>query len=1518
MINRPAPSAANLIARTMHSLLRFLSALLVALPLVANGWTPLYITGTGTPCTWPQPATITLVGSFGAKADPEATTWNTVAAEAMASWNANMANAQLVVSAGTGTTGTRENRINEMFFADTAFGLDFGSAVALTSSTRSGDRFVESDIVFASNHGWDIAGFRATATHELGHVLGLGHPDQAGQTVVALMNGNSVNSLTLAADDITGAQALYGAPPPPRSIPVITTQPASRAVLLGGSASFTVTASGFPVPTFQWQRNGIPLPGATAATLTLYPVSASDAGQYRAVATNTEGSATSAAAALTVNSPPFIVAAPIARILPVGDTVTFTVVASSDAPLSYQWAFNGTDIPGATAQSHAVTVSALTVGTYRVMVSNVYGSASASATLAIRPPFSAPVITTQPLAQTVNAGTTATLVVEATGYPLPVCQWQKNGVDLPGALGFTLALENVQASHTGNYRAVLTNSSGSVTSETVTLIVNTQAAAITTQPVAQTAIEGRSASLTVGATGFPAPTFQWKKGGKMLAGATGATLTFPKVQLTDAGLYSVVVTNAYGTETSAAVALVVNRATAAPVITVQPPSRTVSLGGSVSIAVVATGYPAPTFQWYKNGITVSGASASSLVLSNAQESDAGAYTVAVANASGSILSSVATLTVSTAPAAPRISAEPLSQASPTGATVSFIVVADGNPTLSYQWRKDGSAIPGATGPSLVIPGVQTGAAGDYTVVVSNTLGTRTSAVATLVVNTPPVIVTQPIPQTVAAGSTAVFSVGATGVPAPSYQWRKSGVDIEGATDATLTIANAQPDNAGNYLVIVTNSSGLSMSNAVALTVNTGPSIATEPADLSVLVGTLVDFAVVAQGTQPLIYQWYMNGALAADHTAASFGAFAAEGYHDGFTFKCVVTNALGFVTSRTATLHVGVPSAPSVITQPADVIAQIGTSVDFSVEASGIPTPTYQWYLNGVLAAGHAEADFGAFVVDGFHDGYTFRCVITNASGTVSTRIARLTVGALSAPVVLVEPADLEAKIGDSVDFVAAFSGLPTPTYQWYLNGSPVDGRNSARFGAFTAEAYHNGATFYCVATNTSGSVSSRHATLRVARPAAPVFTTHPANRIARVGARVDFETVATGYPTPTYQWYLNGVLEAGHNAARFGGFTVEGYHNGFTFTCVATNSQGSVTSQTATLTVADPPVIGAQSETIGVSAGQPASLSITATGATSYQWAKGGVIIAGATGATLRIPTMRPVDAGLYDCIATGPGGDTLSAPVVVGLVPASGQRTAGSVVTQDGWQNISHSSGTVFDQFLLSGEAGSFTADPGQVARMSFLDENGSIVQVELSGAGAITVVLQRAAGPMAPTLYNQTGVLYMKGKATVILAGADESTHFTIYSVGTATNPGVTRSDADYVGWANVAAAGIVSANGKLGGIHQGNVSYSADLGPSGLYAPAVASVGGLVAVHEITASAVAQPYLRFAAGGTVNVRIAGGSLIQPSLEPVIVAGLSRVTMGAGQDSCGRAAPARAIQTLLYDLAGVDVTAALVVGP
>ena len=268
---------------------------------------------------------------------------------------------------------------------------------------------------------------------------------------------------------------------------------------------------------------------------------------------------------------------------------------------------------------------------------------------------------------------------------------------------------------------------------------NTAAVAptITAQPVSQTVTAGQTASFTVVATGTAPLNYQWQKGGVNIAGATAASYTTPATTTSDNGAtFAVVVSNTAGTVTSAAAALTVNTAAVAPTITMQPVSQAVTAGQTASFTVVAAGTAPLSYQWQKSGVNIAGATAASYTTPATTTSDNGAsFAVVVSNTAGTVTSGAAALTVNAAAVAPTITMQPASQAVTAGQTASFTVVATGTAPLNYQWQKSGVNIAGATAASYTTPATTTSDNGaSFDVVVSNTAGTVTSAVATLTVN----------------------------------------------------------------------------------------------------------------------------------------------------------------------------------------------------------------------------------------------------------------------------------------------------------------------------------------------------------------------------------------------------------------------------------------------------------------------------------------------------------------------------------------------------------------------------------------------------------------------------------------------------------------------------------------------------------------------------------------------------------------------------------------------------------------
>jgi hypothetical protein len=168
----------------------------------------------------------------------------------------------------------------------------------------------------------------------------------------------------------------------------------------------------------------------------------------------------------------------------------------------------------------------------------------------------------------------------------------------------------------------------------------------TLQPYPKAAAEaGTSLTLSAEAVGTPAPTYQWRKNGSAISGATTSILTFASLTINDSGTYSVVATNSAGTATSNDSFLaVMSPATAnapaevAPVITLQPVSQVAQLKSTVSFTVATSGTPAPTFQWYKDGHPIHGATSATYTISAINFSHNGSYVAVATNSAGTATS----------------------------------------------------------------------------------------------------------------------------------------------------------------------------------------------------------------------------------------------------------------------------------------------------------------------------------------------------------------------------------------------------------------------------------------------------------------------------------------------------------------------------------------------------------------------------------------------------------------------------------------------------------------------------------------------------------------------------------------------------------------------------------------------------------------------------------------------------------------------------------------------------------------
>jgi len=487
---------------------------------------------------------------------------NLAAYEALWGWNPYMKRVQLAGILGEGL-GTKDNGINEVFFDNELYGKALDKSILALTYTHYDDKTrYESDIVVNNALPWghyftewkDSPGdLERVLAHEFGHVLGLDHPDEHKQSVLALMNSH-VSELTLPQmDDAAGVAGLYGATPDLIAhfnfvTPGAMTLYASEEIRL--SASY---ASALPC-TFVWTRDGIDLPDTNSSTLVIPNAKVADSGTYRIRITNEGGSLTGGNSLVTVkeNFPPELGQLPDLTV-DVGQAVLFTVAATSRTAMQYQWKKDGAPLQGATQASLSIAKVSLTdAGLYTLTATNGVGSSTSNAARLTVNPARPPVITEQPGDIVIwECPVSYEMSVRCTGSEPFSYAWYRNGVLLPEYTSPDLWVGNITRSVAGTYTVVISNAAGSVTSNPALLDVIPQPIPTT---VLRPSLHGQLGEPLL-LTGYQgdAPgsnSFQWYKDGQAIAGATNASYSMPALTAKDEGDYLLTITCPRGTSVS--------------------------------------------------------------------------------------------------------------------------------------------------------------------------------------------------------------------------------------------------------------------------------------------------------------------------------------------------------------------------------------------------------------------------------------------------------------------------------------------------------------------------------------------------------------------------------------------------------------------------------------------------------------------------------------------------------------------------------------------------------------------------------------------------------------------------------------------------------------------------------------------------------------------------------------------------------------------------------------------------------
>ena len=825
-----------------------------------------------------------------------------------------------------------------------------------------------------------------------------------------------------------------------------------------------------------------------------------------------------------------------------------------------------------------------------------------------------PILHAQPNSRTNNAFTTASFSVHAAGSEPLSYQWHKDGValedgpNIAGALTPTLTLSQVLQQDAGGYNVVVTNAQGSVTSGVASLTVIDPA--IIGQPASQKASLGQSVTFSVTTVGTEPLAYQWWKDGAAVAQGTGASLTLDNLQGTDAGVYTVVVNNQYGSVTSAPALLTINLATVdagfdpgssgtVDSLAIQPDGRILVGGGFTTLA----GQPRNHMgRLLANGTLDTGfdPGADSSVLSLAVQADGkilvgGGFTTLGGQPRDYLgrLNADGTLDTGFDPGAGSSVRSLAVQADGKILVGGLFMTLGGQPRnhigrLNADGTLDTGFDPGADS-TVTLLAVQA----DGKILVGGSFSTlggqprwrigRLNADGTPDLGFDPGFVSSLSTLAVQADGKILVGGGFTTLGGQPRS-RIARLNADGTLDAAF-----DPGAVGTVLSLAVQADGKILVGGMFMTLggqprsrigrlnNAGPATESLTADASTITW-------LRGGTGPEV--WRTSFAHSPDGTAwtdLGAGTRIPGGWErTGLSLPSGGTiRARGHVTSGQYSGSSWFVEAsigtPVMRTQPTSRTNDASTTAWFNAYVGGSEPLSCQWYKDGVALVDGPHIT-GALtptlilstVLKSDEGGY--HVVVTNAHGSVTSAVATLTV---IDPAITGQPVSQTAYAGASVTLRVTAGGTEPLSCQWYKDGVPLaDGPNIA--GALTptlilsAVLGSDAGGYHVVVTNTQGSVTSVVAILTVTDP---VILVPPFSQIADAGQSVTFDVIAEGTEPLSCQWYKDGValVDGPHitgaltptlslsNVLRCdaGGYFL-----------VVTNAHGSVTSAVATLTV--------------------------------------------------------------------------------------------------------------------------------------------------------------------------------------------------------------------------------------------------------------------------------------------------------------------------------------------------------------
>ncbi|KAM4629779.1 hemicentin-1 [Polymixia lowei] len=1103
---------------------------------------------------------------------------------------------------------------------------------------------------------------------------------------------------------------------------IVGLSPDNVTVVVNNFVSLTCEATGFPPPTLSWltdrgpvqaNSNALIMPGGR--TLQILRAKISDGGKYSCVAMNPAGEARKLIY-LTVFVPPSIRDSsgdsPVVVSVRVGNSVTLECESNAVPPPSITWYKNGRAVTESAnlrilAEGQMLEIKGAEVsdtGQYVCKATNVAGQVDKNFHLNIYVPPSIDGPAEETVIETIS--NPVTLACDATGIPPPSLAWLKNGRSIENSEslemhilsgGSKLQIARSQLSDSGAYTCVASNVEGKVQKSYHLTIQVPPSISGSELPSDVGVLLNDSIQLVCRARGTPPPSIQWRKDGEVISRTAnkglrisldGSTLTVSGAQTSDSGKYTCMATNAAGEEDR-----IFNLNVYVPPVIegngAKAEDLTAVLDSSVNIECVAAGYPPPQLNWLRNGLPLPVSSHVRLLsagqvlrITRTQVSDGGSYTCVASNRAG-VDNRHYNLQVHVPPSLDGAgSTEDVTVVR--GNPASLLCIADGTPSPTVSWLRDGAALVPDRHLSLLnlnttvqVRQARVNDTGRYTCVANNTVG-QASRHFNLKVLDPPRINGSGVPAEVSVVVNLVLELRceASGIPTPSLTWLKDGRPLP-QTDSlrllrggeVLRVASAQVEDTGRYTCLANSPAG-DDDKEFLVRVHVPPNIAGEstPQDVSVLQNRQVTLECKSDAVPPPTLTWLKDGKPlqpSARVRVVSSGRYLqinmAE-LSDGAQYTCVASNIAGKTTRQ---FNLAVNVAPTIKDGPQTVSVRIDKPAVLECIVSGVPPPRVTWRKHGAVLAGnnprYTFTEEGSLQIHSAQvtDTGRYLCMATNQAGTQRKRVD---LQVYVPPSITGGRTNVTVTVNVQTTLSCEATGIPKPTVTWTKNGRTLNtdqNQNMYRLlssGSLVviAPTVEDTALYECVVVNEAGE-DSRAIDLTVQVP--PSIADEPTELVVTKLSPVVIGCTASGVPEPSLHWSKDGmklpqqgrgysILSSGHVEIT----SVELSHAG-RYSCMAKNAAGSA-HRHVQLTVQELPVIQTHPSTLDVILNNPITLPCRATGSPrpTITWQKEGINIPTNGGGFtvlpnggLQISKASVLDSGTYMCVAQNPAGTAL-----------------------------------------------------------------------------------------------------------------------------------------------------------------------------------------------------------------------------------------------------------------------------------